>query len=115
MVFLIMSSLTKAESATINGAKSRYPKMPQGRAAVSMNAFSHGFTAKTLIVQNENPDNPDRFNEMLKSYFDYPKPANQIEADLIADMVARWRPRCIWRFETATLDIEMDSQAPAFE
>src|SRR5712691_423964 len=108
-----MSNLTKAQSARINGAKSRGPKTPQGRAAVSMNAFSHGLTAKTLILQNENPE---QFAKMLNSYFDYLQPANQIEVDLIADMVAaRWRLRRIWRFETAMLDIEMDSQAPDFE
>ena len=108
-----MSTLTKAESARINGAKSRGPKTPQGRATVSMNAFSHGLTAKTLILQNESPE---RFMEMLNAYLDFLQPTNQIEIDLISDMVAaRWRLRRIWRFETAMLDIEMDSQAPDFE
>jgi hypothetical protein len=108
-----MSNLTKAESARINGAKSRGAKTPQGRAAVSMNAISHGLTAKTLILQNENPE---QFAKMLNSYFDYLQPTNQIEVDVVADMVAaRWRLRRIWRFETAMLDIEMDFQAPDFE
>ena len=53
---------------------------------------------------------------MLNSYLDYIRPTNQIEVDLLADIVAaRWRLRRIWRFETAMLDIEMDSQAPDFE
>src|SRR6266849_2908864 len=108
-----MSNLTKDESARINGAKFRGPKAPLGRAAVSMNAFSHGLTAKTLILQSEDPD---QFAIMLNSYFDYLAPTNQIEIDLIADIVAaRWRLRRIWRYETAMLDIEMDSQAPDFE
>src|SRR5712692_5642302 len=77
------------------------------------NAIRHGLTSKTLILQNENPD---RFAEMLNAYFAYLKPANQIEIDLSADMVAaRWRLRRIWRYETAMLDIEMDFQAPDFE
>ena len=98
-----MSNLTKAESARINGAKSRGP----------MNAFSHGLTAKTLVLQSEDPD---QFAKMLNSYIDYLQPTNQIEVDLLADIVAaRWRLRRIWRFETAMLDIEMDSQAPDFE
>ena len=108
-----MSNLTKAESARINGAKSRGPKTPQGLATSSMNAFSHGLTAKTLVLQNENPE---EFTKMLNSYLDYIRPANQIEVDLLADIVAaRCRLRRIWRFETAMLDIEMDSQAPDFE
>jgi hypothetical protein len=108
-----MSMLTKAESARINGAKSRGPKTPQGRAAVSMNALRHGLSAKTLVLQNEDPV---KFAEMLNDYFGYLQPTNPIEVDLVADIVAaRWRLRRIWRFETAMIDIEMDSQAPDFE
>jgi len=108
-----MSNLTKAESARINGAKSRGPKTPQGRAISSMNAFRHGLSAKTLILQNEDPV---KFAEMLNDYFDYLEPTNPIEVDLVADIVAaRWRLRRIWRFETAMIDIEMDTQAPDFE
>ena len=113
MEFLTVSNLPEAESTRINDAKSRVPKAPQGRAAVSMNSFSNGLTAKTLILQSENPD---QFPKTLNSYFDYLEPTNQIEVDLLAGMVAaRWRLRRIWRFETAMLDIEMDSQAPDFE
>src|SRR6266568_3496611 len=108
-----MSNLTKAESARINRAKSHGPKTPEGLAISSMNAVRHGITAKTLILQNENPE---QFVEMLKEYFDYLQPANQVETDLVSDMVAaRWRLRRIWRYQTAILDIEMDSDAPHFE
>ena len=78
-----------------------------------MNAFRHGLSAKTLILQTEDPV---KFAEMLNDYFDYLAPTNPIEVDLVADIVAaRWRLRRIWRFETAMIDIEMDSQAPDFE
>jgi hypothetical protein len=78
-----------------------------------MNAASHGLTAKTLILQNENPDH---FLEILTAYYEYWKPSNQVEVDLIAEMVAaRWRLRRCWRYETALLDIEMDAQSPDFE
>ena len=108
-----MPSELMSETARINGAKSRGPKTPQGLATSSMNAFSHGLTAKTLVLQSEDPD---QFTKMLNSYIDYIQPTNQIEVDLLADIVAaRWRLRRIWRFETAMLDIEMDSQAPDFE
>ena len=108
-----MSNVTKSESARLNGAKSHGPKTPEGKAISSMNAMKHGLTSKTLLLQNENSE---QFTEMMNSYFDYLAPKNQIETDLVADLVAaRWRLRRIWRYETAMLDIEMDSQAPDFE
>ena len=108
-----MNRLTKSESARVNGAKSRGPKTPEGRAACSMNALKHGLTGKTLVLQNESSD---EFIELLNGYFDYLRPQNQIETDLVADVVAaRWRLRRIWRYQTAMLDVEMDAQAPDFE
>ena len=108
-----MPKLNKAESARRNGAKSHGPITPEGRATPASNALKHGITAKTLILQNENPI--DLLN-MLNSYVDYLQPANQIEIDLVTDMVAaRWRLRRIWRYETAQLDIEMDAQGPDLE
>ena len=102
-------SLTKAESACINGAKSLGPN----HAASMQNATRHGLTAKTLILQNENPDD---FLQMLSSYFDLLQPANQLEIDIVSDIVAaRWRLRRMWRYQTAILDVEMDTQAPEFE
>ena len=100
--------MTKAESARINGAKSRGPKTPETRAISSLNAMSHGITAKTLVVQNEDPDH---FLQMFNSYIDYLKPNNPVDIDLVTDLVAaRWRLRRIWTYETAMLDIEMDAQ-----
>ena len=79
----------------------------------SMNAVRHGISAKTLVLHNEDPE---QFNEILNAYCDYLVPANPIEIDLVSNMVAaRWRLRRIWRYETAMIDIEMDSQAPDFE
>jgi hypothetical protein len=108
-----MSKLTKSESSRLNGAKSRGPVTPEGRAKSSLNAASHGLTAKTLILRNENEAH---FLEIMNAYFDYLQPSNQIEVDLISEMVAaRWRLRRVWRYETALLDIEMDAQASDFE
>ena len=100
-----MPKLTRSESARVNGAKSRVPKTPEGRATSSVNATSHGLTARTLILRNENPDH---FLEMLNSYFDLLQPANQMEVDIVSDIVAaRWRLRRMWRYQTAILDVEM--------
>jgi hypothetical protein len=108
-----MNKLTRSETSRLNGAKSRGPVTPEGRARSSLNASSHGLTAKTLILRNENEAH---FLEIMNASFDYFQPSNQVEVDLISEMVAaRWRLRRVWRYETAILDIEMDAQAPDFE
>jgi hypothetical protein len=108
-----MSDLTRAESGRINGSKSHGPKTPEGHAISSMNAVRHGISAKTLVLQNEDSD---QFNEILNAYCDYLPPANPIEIDPVSNIVAaRWHLRRIWRYETAMIDIEMDSQTPDFE
>jgi hypothetical protein len=39
-----------------------------------------------------------------------------MEVDLVSDIVAaRWRLRRIWRYQTAMMDVEMDTQAPEYE
>jgi hypothetical protein len=108
-----MPSPLRSETARINGAKSHGPKTPQGRAISPVNATSHGLTARTLILTNENQDD---FLALLNAYFDLLQPANKMEVDLTSEIVvARWRLVRTWRYETAILDVEMDTQAPEFE
>ena len=108
-----MPSARKSEASRINGAKSRGPKTTQGRAISSRNATTHGLTAKTLILRNENPAD---FLEMYNGYFDLFRPANQPEINAVSNIVvARWRLSRSCRYQTASLDLEMDAQAAEFE
>jgi hypothetical protein len=78
-----------------------------------VNATSHGLTARTLVLSNEDTDD---FLEMLRAYFDLLLPANAMEVDLVSDIVAaRWRLRRMWRYQTAIIDVEMATQSPEFE
>ena len=104
-----MPSARKSEASRINGAKSRGPKTAQGRAISSRNATTHGLTAKTLILRSENPAD---FLEMYNGYFDHFRPANQTEIAAVCNIVViRWRLSRSWRYQTASLDLEMDTQA----
>jgi hypothetical protein len=104
-----MPSARKSEASRINGAKSRGPKTAEGRAISSRNATTHGLTAKTLILRHENPAD---FLEMYNGYFDHFHPTNQTEICVVCKIVvARWRLSRSWRYQTASLDMEMNAQA----
>jgi hypothetical protein len=105
-----MPSQLRSDTSRANGAKSQGPKPHQ---SYDIPPLKHGITARTLILQNESQD---QFLEILNAYCDLFVPVNQLEIDIVSDIVAaRWRLRRTWRYQTAMLDIEADSQAPEFE
>ena len=88
------------------------PTSVEGKARSSMNALKHGLTAKTLVLCNESQQG---FDEMAQAVFNQWLPQNEVEAELVEMMVAaKWRQRRSWGVETATVDLEIDTQAPAF-
>jgi hypothetical protein len=103
-----MSSDRRIQSSRANGAKSRGPVTPEGRARSSQNAIRHGFNAQTLVLGNESAD---EFEELLLIYIEYWQPADPIEMDLVEEMVAaKWRQRRMWGVETAAYDLRMEQQ-----
>src|SRR5437016_3007527 len=61
----LMSTLNKAESSRINGAKSRGPITPEGKQRSSLNSVRHGLLAKVHCLTNENQG---LFKELLQDY-----------------------------------------------
>jgi hypothetical protein len=95
-------------TAQNNGAKSRGPVTPEGRAASARNAIRHSMCSKTLVLTMEDEE---KFAEHQKAYFDEFQPEGEIEFGLVTDMVvAKWRTWRLWTLETALYDVQMDKQ-----
>jgi hypothetical protein len=103
-----MATQAQIDAARRNGAKSKGPTTPEGKAASSMNALRHGLTAKTLLLTNENPE---AYTKLAASYYEKFQPADDVERDLVDEMViSKWRQRRDWSNEAALFDLEMDHQ-----
>ena len=108
-----MSKLSRADSARRNGAKSKGPVTPEGKARSAQNAFRHGLAARSIPLANESES---RCAEMLAAYTEHFQPANIVEQDLIEEMVAaKWRHRRALAFQNAALDLQMQKDEPKIE
>jgi hypothetical protein len=101
--------VSKAEAARVNGAKSRGPATPEGRAKSSRNSLRHGLSAKSVLLPAESHE---QFQLLLDAHIQQFQPANPVEMDLVEAMaVARWRLRRIWAIETSLLGPELERRA----
>ena len=101
--------VSKAEAARANGAKSRGPATPEGRAKSSRNSLRHGFSAKSVLLPAESHE---QFQLLLDAHIQQFHPASPVEMDLVEAMaVARWRLRRIWAIETSLLANELTRRA----
>jgi hypothetical protein len=101
--------VSKAAAARANGAKSRGPATPEGRAKSSRNSLRHGLSAKSVLLPAESHE---QFQLLLDAHIQQFHPANPVEMDLVEAMaVARWRLRRIWAIETSLLGHELERRA----
>jgi hypothetical protein len=96
----------KSETARINGAKSRGPSTPEGRAKSSRNSLRHGLSAKSIVLPNEDSG---EYEQLLDAHIDQFHPRTDVEMELVEAMaVARWRLRRIRTIETNLFTTELD-------
>ncbi len=101
-----MSSRQLRKQARRNGALAAGTKSPEGIKQSSMNALSHGLTAKAHVLTNESQA---AFDKLRLEYVNRFRPQDGVEMDLVDDMVgARWRLRRIAIMQTAAFDLQMD-------
>ena len=102
---LKQSSKRRIESSRANGAKSRGPVTPEGKAKVSQNAVKHGYLAAMVTLS---PDEEDIFREIHQAYILRFEPRDQVEHDLVEQIVwANWKMRKIWMNETSVIGLQV--------
>ena len=108
-----MSKLTRAEAARRNGAKSRGPVTPEGKARSAQNSIRHGLTSRSIPLANESEP---RCAAMLDAYTAQFQPPNVVEEDLVEELVAaKWRQRRAMALQNAALDLQMQKDEPQIE
>ena len=97
-----MISERRSQAARANGARSRGPVTPEGKAISSRNALRHGLLSAIVVLGNEDAKTFEGVFQMLIERF---SPVDDIELSAIEEMAAsHWRLRRVMSMERALLD-----------
>ncbi|MBM3740739.1 MAG: hypothetical protein FJW39_33755 [Acidobacteria bacterium] len=77
-----MPSEKQREASRLNGAASRGPVTPRGKAHSSRNATTHGLTARDVVLSNENPEAYQPIEDRIRT-LKLENRAQVIEGDLL--------------------------------
>src|SRR5215475_6267634 len=98
-----------SEQARINGAKSKGPTSPEGKAKSSRNAIKHGFAAVINVVLCVE-DKP-AFDAHVQGFRNSFKPKDYAEQSLVDQLAAiHWRHSRLVGLETALIDAQVEIQ-----
>ncbi|MCE5306511.1 MAG: hypothetical protein LLG20_02615 [Acidobacteriales bacterium] len=87
---LIRLTHKQLEAARRNGARSRGPETPEGKARSAMNGFKHGRYAKLACVLRG--ENKDAFHDLLQSLIRRFQPVDEAELNLVRSLASiDWR------------------------
>jgi hypothetical protein len=100
---------TLAAIARANGARSRGPVTPEGKARSSMNAVTHGLSSRNVVLDHESRA---AFDALVADFVRAVEPVGPLETALVHDLAAaRWRLCRAWGMESAAIDLEVAAQA----
>ena len=105
-----MSTQKRIDSSNANGAKSRGPVTPEGRARSRAARLTHGLTSGQIVLEYESEK---AFNALREEYLAEYQPQTRSRFDLVDHLAAtRWRLNRIIALQTALMDNEMIRQQP---
>jgi uncharacterized protein (TIGR03435 family) len=100
-----MELLSRSDTARINGAKSRGPITPEGKARSSRNALKHGLTASFHPLPGESRTALQAFLAAHRTTY---RPVGPLEEELVHSLaVTRWRLRRIVNAEFNVFDNQL--------
>jgi len=89
----------RAEANRINAQRSSGPKTELGKSRSKMNALKHGFSAKKVVIGDEDPREFDALRAMLECDF---QPETALERELVDQLAGSlWRLRRVPAIEAA--------------
>lgn len=101
-------------ASRVNGARSRGPRTVEGKARSSLNALTHGLTARTAIVLPL-VERAEDWRAHLAGFVEALRPVGAVEEELVERMAAiTWRLRRVERVEAAMIGgklLDADSDA----
>ena len=103
-----MTSLARQISSRANGSLSRGPKTKEGKRRSSMNALTHGLTARPAALKNQ----PCKaFLEMIQQYTRCIGPRDAVEQAAVEEICnATWRLHRVWVLERNAIDLGLAAQ-----
>jgi hypothetical protein len=103
------TSLTRAESARRNGARSHGPATETGKVVSSQNRVRHGLLARTIVLKGESYR---RFSTLLNRLRGEFQPEGPVESALVDTIAACcWRRMRLWSLEKAAINHEVQNSA----
>ncbi len=108
-----MSTQKRIDSSRANGAKSRGPVTPEGRARSRAARLTNGLTSGVVVLSYESDE---EYNALREEYLAHYQPQTRPQSDLVDHLVAtRWRLNRVIALQTALMDLQMDRQRPEID
>jgi hypothetical protein len=109
----ICLSAARAEASRRNGAKSRGPNTPEGKARSAQNALKHGLRAEKFVLLHD--EDADQFEAMADALADDLAPVGALQALLARRLVvAAWRLERADRIERELFSLRAERDERGF-
>ena len=106
-------SEARQAASRANGAKSKGPVTPEGKARSSKNAVTHGLLARSLTLSD---GDAKLFESVHDNYIQRFTPRDQPEHDLIEEAAyAKWQMRQAWMMHARTLKLQIINDLPEID